>query len=153
MTGHLPATLSSGIRSMSQADIQRVRRLEASLLDNPQVDVTTHHIIHAGMYLRTIRVPEGVVMTGAEIKRATALIISGHVLMTIGDETVELLGYHAIPASAGRKQAFYAKADTDMTMVFATDAKTVEEAESQFTNESEQLLSRKGENIVVITGE
>lgn len=147
------STLYSGIPTMAMKDIQRVREFEAVLLENPQTEMVTHHVIHAGMYSRTVRIPAGVVITGAEIKLATLLIVSGHVLVTVGDKTRELVGYHVLPAGAGRKQAFYAKADTDLTMIFATSANTVEEAERQFTDEADRLLSRQWENVVVITGE
>jgi hypothetical protein len=38
-------------------------------------------------------------------------------------------------------------------MSFKTNARTVEEAEAEFTDEADRLFSRKGENVTVITGE
>jgi hypothetical protein len=138
---------------MSREAIERVRALEAQVLALPQTEIATRHVIHGGMYARTIRVPAGVLLTGAEIKIATVLVIHGHSLVTLGEQTVELVGHNVLPASAGRKQAFLALADTDLTMVFPTSARTVEEAENQFTDEADQLFSRHGENVVIITGE
>jgi hypothetical protein len=68
---------------------------------------------------------------------------------------VHVQGYAVLPASAGRKQAFVAQADTRLTMVFPTSAKTVEQAEREFTDEIYLLGSRHGAaaNHVVITGE
>ncbi|MFM7011988.1 MAG: hypothetical protein ACKO0Z_22105 [Betaproteobacteria bacterium] len=143
----------AGIPAMATKDIQFVRELEIAMLKTPQAEMVTRHVIHAGMYARTVRIPAGVVIAGAEIKLATLLIVSGHVLVTVGDKAMELVGYHVLPASSGRKQAFYAKADTDLTMVFTTSASSVEEAEHQFTDEADRLLSRQWENDVVITGE
>ncbi len=56
-------------------------------------------------------------------------------------------------ASAGRKQAYIAHKDTFLTMSFKTNAKTVEEAEAEFTDDHERLMSRNGVNKIVITGE
>ena len=147
------ATAHAHIPSMSREAVDRVRTFEVLALERPQVDIATHHVIHGGMYARTIQIPAGVVLTGAEIKLATVLIVSGHVQVTVGDETRELAGYHVLAASNGRKQAFLAMADTHLTMIFPSRAESVEEAEREFTDESDRLFSRHGENEVVITGE
>ena len=137
------------------AAMEQVRALEAYARNQPQVRIDTDHVIHAGLYARTIRIPAGVLLTGAEIARATLLIVSGHAAVTVGDTTQELAGYHVLPAAAGRKQAFLALADTDLTMLFATDAADVETAESQFTAEPDALMSRApgSINTVTITGD
>ena len=100
-------------------------------------------------------VPAGVLMTGALVKRATILIISGCMRVRIGDETVDVDGYHVFAGSAHRKQAGLAITDTWVTMLFATEADSIEEAECEGTDDAEKLFSRK-ENAVndfVITGE
>ena len=143
------------IAAMTPAQVGEVRRLEAAVRELPQAQIDTYHVIHAGLYARTIRIPAGVVLTGAEITRATLLIFSGHAVVTMGDSVRELDGYHVLPAEAGRKQAFLALADTDLTMLFATDARDIATAEGQFTSEPERLMSRAPDaiNIVTITGD
>jgi hypothetical protein len=140
---------------MDNASIDAVRRFESLALQQEQAEITTQHLIHAGMYARTILVKKDTIITGALIKIATILIINGNVVVTIGNEAIELIGYHVLPASAYRKQAFLTKEDTYMTMVFATSANSVEEAESKFTDEVDLLISRKSDssNKIVITGE
>lgn len=141
--------------AMSQGAIEKVSRLEADLLCQPQPALMTHHVLHGGMYSRTIRIPAGGVITGALIKVATTLIVVGDVTVFIGDDEIKLQGYNAIPASAGRKQAFIANADTYLTMIFRTAAKTIEQAEDEFTDEAHMLLSRHQpeSNSIVITGD
>lgn len=140
--------------AMSAADVEKVGRLEANLRDMEQVPIQTTHHFHAGLYARTIRIPKGVVITGALIRIPTMLIVSGHVTVFIGGDTIELHGYHVLPASAGRKQVFLAHADTDLTMLFPSCAKTVEEAEAEFTDETELLMSRQQPgNLTITTGE
>lgn len=121
----------------------------------PQVDIPTDHVIHGGMYARTIFIPAGVVLTGVLIRVPTMLIFNGHATVNAGDEPVTLTGYHVLAASAGRRQAFLAHGDTWLTMIFATKAATVAEAEDEFTNEAHLLLSRNADaqNQVTITGE
>lgn len=149
------AVLQNRIPAMSEVAIDNVRQLETYTLKAPQSEIPTSHIIHGGMYARSIMIPAGVVLTGALIKVATVLIVHGDCIVYIGDEAKQLSGYQVFAASAGRKQAFVAKTDTYLTMIFSTDAKTVTEAEEWFTNEAHLLMSRHvdAENHVVVTGE
>lgn len=150
------AANSNRIPSMSNDMLDKVRLLERLASEIEQIDIDTLHVIHAGMYARTVFVSSGVMITGAQIKRATLLIFSGDVSVFTGvDEPLELNGYNVIPASANRKQAFVARTDMHLTMIFPSDAKTVEEAEKQFTDETEKLLSHRDDNFnhTLISGE
>lgn len=134
--------------------LAKIGALENALIGHEPVDVPTQHVIHAGMYARTIVMPEGHVLTGALMKRATVVIVVGSAAVLAGDGWVELEGYNVIPASAGRKQVFVSRSPVIITMLFPTSAKTVEEAEAVFTDEAAGLLSRRQDaNTVVITGE
>jgi hypothetical protein len=143
------------IGSMTPAAIDAVRQVEDVVLGLPQVSIFTDHVIHAGMYARTILVPADTVLTGALIKVATLLIVNGSALVYVGEQCMRIDGHAVLPASAGRKQAFVALADTYLTMVFPTTATTVEEAEQQFTDEADMLMSRRDpdSNRITITGE
>lgn len=137
---------------MTPEAIARVREIEDYMLaTQPQFDLEMHHVIHAGMYARTCRLPAGVVMTGALIKIPTLVIVEGHALVWLGEEAREIDGYTILTASAGRKQAFHAITDTKITMIFPTAAKTVAEAEREFTEEADRLAPGRAETI--ITGE
>lgn len=144
---HLPA--------MSDASVKRIRSIESALGRMDQVEMPTHHVLHGGMYARTIIIPAGVAITGALIKVPTTLVIDGRVSVHLGDTTLDLVGHHVIPASAGRKQVFFAYEDTSLTMIMATGAATIEDAEAEFTDEADRLMSRQqgAENFIIITGE
>lgn len=151
---HALAVASGTVPAMTSRGLDLVRRIEERNLAAPQVDIATHHVIHAGIYSRTICIPAGVVLTGALIKIATTLVVCGRASVIVGDgEEVLIDGYRVLACSVGRKQAFIAWADTWLTMSFKTDALTVEEAEGQFTDEAALLFSREGRNEIVITGE
>ncbi len=141
---------------MNDDSINKVRVIETySFAELPQIEIDTSHVIHGGMYSRTIFIPAGVLLTGALIKIATLLIVQGDVLVYIGDETIELKGYNILPASANRKQAFATKTDTYLTMIFSSNTTNIEDAEMQFTDETDILGSRKNSlsNQIIITGE
>jgi len=147
------ATLTPRMPAMTEAAKDNVRLLEQAILARPQCDIPTEHVLHGGMYCRTICIPAGVVITGAEIKVPTMLVVVGDTTAFIGDAEFRLQGFQRVPASAGRKVSFFAHADTWLTMLFPTDATTVERAEEEFTDEADRLWSRNGVNHVLVTGE
>ena len=145
----------TSIAPMSDSAIDQVRAFEAIVMQAPQVELATDHVIHAGMYARTITIPPDMVLTGVLIKIATLLIVSGDVVMYVDDGAIELSGYNVLPASAHRKQAFVTRSETHLTMLFATQARSVEQAESEFTDEADILVSRRdgSRDTITITGD
>lgn len=134
------------VPAMSPAAIAAVRNVERIALQLPQVSIATKHVFHAGLYARTIKLPRDVMITGALVKIPTVLIVQGNTDIWLGEETRRITGYAVLPAAAGRKQAFRAYADTWITMMFATTARTVAEAEAEFTDEAAMLGSRRPGN-------
>lgn len=145
----------TALPAMTAEAIDRVRAVENVAFHEPQIALDTQHVLHAGMYSRTIRLPAGAMITGALIKIATLVIVQGDCIVWLGDGSRQLVGYNVLPASAGRKQAFAALSETFITMVFPTDARDVESAERHFTEEFELLASRRPDtpNQIIITGE
>lgn len=135
--------------------LARVFRIQDEILSHPQIDIPTEHILHGGMYARTIRLKGGVIVTGAHFKVPSILIVKGKCAVSSGESAILLCNYHVLTGEAGRKQVCVTMEDTEITMIFRTDAKTVEEAENEFTDEAESLMSRKqdGNNIMLVTGE
>lgn len=112
-----------------------------------QMDLRIENHLHAGVYSRTVFIPKGVLAFGTQIKVPTQLVISGHVVINDGLERRTYRGYHVLDGAAGRIQVAYAVEDSYVTMLFATDAKTVREAEDEFTDEAALLQTRKGDDI------
>lgn len=152
----IPAVnIASSIPMMSDAAIAKVNKLQAIEAKKPQVKIETEHFLHAGMYSRTIKIPKGVLLTGALIKIPTILIISGDAIVFMEGKPVRFKGYGVLQASAKRKQVFLAESDVHLTMIFPTNAKTVQEAEAEFTDEAHLLMSRKTDldNSIIVTGD
>lgn len=156
------------IPAMSDASIAKVRRLtDLSLKHLPQIPFKTEHRLHAGIYTRTVTIPalppgaKAIAATGVLIKRPTILItccLDGEVIVYMGEgvDPVRVShGQRVFLGSAGRKQAFLSNCEYTMTMCFATDAKTVAEAEAQFTDEVDLLcpLSETERHDIIVTGE
>lgn len=127
--------------------IDDVRRLETAMIENfDNVHIDTHHTLHGGVYSRTIMIPAGHLVAGAQINVASTVILSGDVTIYVDGEPQRFIGYHVLPASAGRKQAAYANLDTHVTMLCHTECQTVEDVEVECTDEVERLLTTK-ENV------
>lgn len=143
------------IAAMSEEAVEIVRALETQIAKMPQINIDTDHVFHAGMYARTVTIPAGSVITGTLIKVATILIVNGHVHVFIGGEVREMIGYHVLAAGTHRKQAFVAVTDTQLTMIFKSEAKCTEQAENEFTDEGCILMSRTegAVNNITVTGE
>lgn len=131
--------------AMSANALEKVRALQDALADCDQVDAPIEHLIHAGMYARTVRLGPGVALAGALLKVATTVIVSGDCTVFTGDEAIELTGYNVLAGCAGRKQAFLTHGEVCITAIFATSAETVCEAEAEATDEHETLQSRRVE--------
>lgn len=140
--GDIVPLATGRIASMAASAIDKVRALEAEALKFPQVDIPIDHALHAGMYARTAHVPAGALITGVYIRVPTLLIVAGQALIYVGEDApLRVRGYTVLAAAGGRKQAFIAETDISITMVFPTKARTVAEAEAEFTDEP-HLLQR-----------
>lgn len=126
----LPANNQDGyIPAMSATAIDLVRRMESVVRDLPQAPFKLDHLLHAGMYARTVTLPPGY-WGGALVKEATILVVIGAATIYTGeDEPLRVSGVTVLPASAGRKQAFVTEDHVTLIMIAAVDAKTVSEAE------------------------
>lgn len=139
----------------SSALLDQIEKASNIIRQFPQIEVVTEHLIHGGMYARTIRREPGIVAVGSLILRATILIVNGPCSMMIGDRRVDLTGYNVLPGLPGRKSFSLTHGPVEMTMIFPTSAKTVEEAENEIFGEAEDLISRKdgSKDQIVITGQ
>lgn len=136
--------MNSLIMTQSLGEMARVRQLEQHLLaTQEQIDLKYEHVLWAGVYDRTVLVPAGRVITGAPVKIETLLTLVGDVIVGLDGNEKRYTGFAKIRAAAHRMGVFTAITDTFISMSFATEAKTVAEAEAQFTDEAHRLASRR----------
>ena len=147
-----PANLCAAILANSKAALpptppeiaEKIREAAARIKPaEASFRASMHHVLWAGMYARTCLVPGGCPFTSVLIKIPTLLVVFGECFVFAGDRWRHLKGYNVIPAQAGRIQAYFTVSATAITMLFPTQARTVEEAEAEFTDEADELLSRR----------
>lgn len=135
---------SQALPATSPEIMEKIALVEARIRPREHtLQIEMEHRFHAGLYARTCRLAADQVITSVLIKIPTLLIVNGDCLVLAGEDWHELKGYNVIEASAGRKQVYVTLGETQITMIFSTEAKTVEEAEAEFTDEFESLLSRR----------
>ena len=125
----------------SDETVEKIRAVADKIREYPQIEFITEHVFHAGMYARTVRIPAGIVFTSVLVKIPTILIVNGVCDMLAGDDLIRLEGFNVLPASSGRMQIYVTHTGVELTMLFPTDAETIEQAESQFTDEADILMS------------
>lgn len=135
-------TLST-LPALTKKQLGQINAIQAAELQKPQIKIFTKHVLHAGLYSRTVTVSAGIQITGCLVKIPTLVVVSGDCWVNVGDAPRRLTGHHVLTARGHRKQAFQAIADTAITMIFATKAKTVDQAEKEFTDEWRMLASAR----------
>lgn len=147
---NLPTTPEENALSLlgGMPSVEAVRELEVFLLDLPQVDIVTTHVINNGMCARTIFIPAGVMATGALSRIDTINVFIGDISVVTNDGTRRLTGYNVLPGSAGFKRAGITHADTWWTTVWPTTLTDIDEIMAEYTAESEHLLSERQSKMI-----
>jgi hypothetical protein len=123
--------------------VESVRQLESILLQLPQTNLSTQHLVHGGMSARTIFITAGTVLTGALTNLDNICVVCGDITVTTDDGAQRLTGFHVLPACAGAKRAGHAHADTWWTTLHCTDLTNVADIEDEMTDESDSLGTRR----------
>jgi hypothetical protein len=143
------------IPALTSKALANVRKLTVLARAQPQTQFVTEHWIHGCIYKRAVLIPVNQLVTGVLIKVPTYLTIVGNVTMYTSKGPVEFNGVNVVPGSIGRASAFLTNSVVWMSMEFSTKAKTVEDAQKEFTDEVDMLvpLSQADAHRIVITGE
>lgn len=104
------------------------------------VGASLEHIFHAGCYCRTMFCPKDRVFVSEQVVRPTILIVSGDAVFSDSEKAFRIRGYKVLLGASMRQSIVRTLEDTYFTAIFATDAKTVEEAEGQAVRRPDRLL-------------
>lgn len=141
--------------AMTNKDIEIAQSVEDEISVYEEYALETHHNMHGGIYSRTMMLKKGDIVSGVIIKVPTTMVVSGHVKILLGSEVMELKGYNVLSASANRKQVVTALEDTYISMILKSDAQKQWDAEDDFTDEGDKLMSRQSYSInkINVSGE
>jgi hypothetical protein len=100
---------------------ERVERLERSIEHLPQAHCPVSHHFAPGVYAREMRIPAGVLATGAVHKTEHLSIVVGHCMLTTDDGPREFFGHNTFVSKPGAKRALFAISDVVMTTIHPTE--------------------------------
>lgn len=126
------------------APVDATDRIEAKLLELPQIDCPVLHHFGPGVYIREVRMPAGSLILGHRHKHAhTNILVSGRLkFLNDGGEVVELVAPAVINSNPGRKLAFILE-DTIWQNVYATEERDVEKLEAALLDKSDAWLEHR----------
>lgn len=128
--------------SRSDGHRQQVERLQAAILELPQVVLPVEHVISGGMYARTITIPAGTALTGAVHKTDHLCVCMGDIEVLTDDGPRRLTGLHVLVGRAGVKRAVYTHEDTRWTTICRTSLTDIAAIEDELVEEPESLQTR-----------
>lgn len=102
---------------------EKILRLEAQMLSQPQVELETIHHFAPGVYARELRIPAGVILTG-KIHRTEHLNIVSQGRITVFTEDggkKEIVAPCTLVSKPGTKRVGYAHEDTVWTCIHPTN--------------------------------
>lgn len=116
--------------------------LEREIMDLPQVQLQTQHVLSGGVYARSIFIPAGTILTGATHRKDHVNVVCGDITVTTDSGPVRFTGYHVLPTKAGSKRAGVAHADTVWTTICPTNLTDIAAIEDELVEESDRLQTR-----------
>lgn len=130
------------VPSVTDAQHARMEALmdEMAAVAPDDAGIRISHVLHAGCYARTAFVPAGVLFVSNQVMVPTVVVISGDCLLTDTDKAVRIQGYEVLAGAQRRQAVFRTLKDTYITAFFATNAKTVAEAEREAVADPSRLL-------------
>lgn len=133
------------LQPTSEAEFLQIQKVLDFCNENSEQtpDFKTEQFIHAGCYVRTVFLPKHSVIVGAKIKVDSVLISYGDIVLNMNGNGKRFKGYNIIKALSPRQQFIFANEDSHLTMIYATKAKTVVEAEQELTDDYNNLITRR----------
>lgn len=100
---------------------ERIKNLESKMLDMPQVQIPTEHIICNGIAARKITIPAGVTLTGAIHLTEHLNLVNGDITVVTEEGEKRLTGMHLFVSKPGTKRAGSTHAETTWICFNATN--------------------------------
>jgi hypothetical protein len=112
---------------------ESILKLEAAMLEHPQVEMEVIHHFSKGIYARELRIPKGTVLTGKIHRHEHLNIISaGDITVMTESGMQRIRAPHTLLSLPGIKRAGYAHEDTVWTTIHATEETDLVKLEQMF---------------------
>lgn len=130
------------------ASAARIVDLERAMLDMPQVEIPTMHDFAPGLYIRTIEIPAGTVLTGQVHTTEHIFIVSkGDLTIATEDGLRRVQAPFQMVCRPGLKRAGYAHTDVVCTNVHITPETDLSKLEALLV-ERPQLEAPRAQEVI-----
>jgi hypothetical protein len=111
---------------------EKLLRLEAAMLEQPQIEIPVRHIFAPGLYAREIVIPKGTLLTGKIHKTPHLNVISQGDISVLTEHGIQrITGPAVLVSSAGIKRAGYAHEETRWMTVHVTNETDLSKLEEE----------------------
>lgn len=131
-------------------DVAESYRVAKEIAKLPQLRIPIVHSLHGGVYTRTAKIPAGATVVSVMIDTETTVLAHGDWQVWQDGQWITFEGFQVIPGAVGRRQIARALTDCVITMLFPSNAMTVDEAEQEMSHEFAMLQSQDGQPDIVI---
>lgn len=131
-----------------RSGIEQIEKVLISAFDSPdsmfkEIECPLHHAFAPGIYLRTIKMPAGSVIVGAEHRTEHFNIVHrGRAEVMIDGIIEEITAPCVFVSKPGIRKVLYIKEDMEWSTVHATDLTDPEEIERQITVKTDTIKNR-----------
>lgn len=137
--------------SKSSDDKNKIKTLQATMLQMPQVELPTFHFFADGMYARVVKRPAGTLIVGKVHKKEHFYIVTkGKVQVASNDASVTYEAGDVIISKPGTKRAVLALEDSICMTVHRCDESSLESIEAELVEEDAQSLFGPGNKLKVL---
>jgi hypothetical protein len=120
-----------------QGNMPEILALEKVLLTLEQVDCPITHYHIEGVYVRSMFIPAGTVLTGAiHNKENISILAQGSIRVTNGTESVLISAPHIMVDKPGIKRLGVSETDVTFINVLRTDLTDIDELEKELVSQS-----------------
>jgi hypothetical protein len=120
-----------------QGNMPEILALEKVLLTLEQVDCPITHYHIEGVYVRSMFIPAGTVITGAiHNKENISILAQGSIRVTNGTESVLISAPHIMVDKPGIKRLGVSETDVTFINVLRTDLTDIDELEKELVSQS-----------------
>ena len=120
-----------------RGNMPEILRIEEVLKKVPQVDAPVTHYQIDGVYVRSMFIPAGTVLTGAIHKtECISILAQGTIRIATEVDSVRVSAPHVSVSQAGVKRLGYTETDVTFITVHRTDGTSIEEIEKELVAQS-----------------
>jgi len=120
-----------------QGNMPEILALEKVLLTLEQVECPVTHYHIEGVYVRSMFIPAGTVLTGAiHNKENISILAQGSIRVTNGTESVLISAPHIMVDKPGIKRLGVSETDVTFINVLRTDLTDIDELEKELVSQS-----------------